>query len=188
MDPLPGRVALPLDVRGMESCVRQGLFRFGLGLSRLAEGIAAVLLFSIVVFNFLQVIFRYVVNSPLGWTEEVMRYSVAWVTYLGAVAALFRGEHMAVDALIMVVPPRIAAVLYRIVLGCGAVFCLILVWWGFPVAIRNAAQVSPSSQISMIWPYISVAVGGLLMLIVIVCLFPFPPGAVAGKLKDEAAS
>ena len=167
--------------------MREGLYRLGLGLSRVVEGGAALLLFAIVVFNFLQVIFRYVVNSPLGWTEELMRYSIVWVTYLASVAALFRGEHMAVDALITIVPPHLAAVLRRVVLACIGLFCLILVWEGFPMAIQDAAQFSPSAEIPMIWPHISVPVGGALMLVVVGILLVLRPEWVAMKLKGEGA-
>jgi TRAP-type C4-dicarboxylate transport system permease small subunit len=168
--------------------LREGWFRLGSGLSRIVEGIAAVLLLTVVAYNFLQVIFRYVVISPLGWTEEAMRYSIVWVAYLGSVAALFRGEHMAVDILTMLVPPRIGAALSRIVLACIGLFCLILVWEGFPMAVQDAAQLSPSSEMPMIWPHLSVAVGGLFMLVVVVCLFALPVRSVTARLKDREKS
>ncbi len=168
--------------------LREGWFRVGSGLTKLVEGMAAILLFTIVVYNFLQVIFRYVVVSPLGWTEEAMRYSILWTAYLGSVAALFRGEHMAVDVLTMIVSPRVNRVLARVVLACVAVFCFILVWEGFPMAIQDAAQRSPSMELPMVWPHLSVPVGGLLMLIITVVLLVLPVGAVAARLKDREKS
>ena len=144
--------------------------RVALGLTRLTEGISAVLLGAIVVVNVLQVFFRYVVGDPLGWTEEVMRYAVVWVTFLASVAAVYRGEHMAIEVIGPFLPPPAQRVLYILVLLCIAAFCAVLVWQGFPLAWRNAAQTSPSAEIPMIVPYVSVAVGGLLILVQVACL------------------
>ena len=139
-------------------------------LSRLTEGLSGLLLGAIVVINVLQVVFRYVIGAPLGWTEEVMRYSVVWLTFLAATAALHRGEHMVIDVLGPVLPGSLQRLVYVVVLLCIGAFCWVLVSEGLPLAIRNAAQTSPSARIPMIVPYVSVAVGGLLILIQVVCL------------------
>lgn len=139
-------------------------------LSNLTEGLSGLLLGAIVVINVLQVVFRYVIGAPLGWTEEVMRYAVVWLTFLAATAALHRGEHMVIDVLGPVLPGRLQRLVYVVVLLCIGAFCWILVAEGLPLAIRNAAQTSPSARIPMIVPYVSVAVGGLLILIQVVCL------------------
>jgi C4-dicarboxylate transporter DctQ subunit len=138
--------------------------------SRLTEGLSGLLLGAIVVINVLQVVFRYVIGAPLGWTEEVMRYSVVWVTFLAATAAVHRGEHMVIDVLGGVLPAAAGRLLYLVVLLCIGAFCWVLVSEGFPLALRNAAQTSPSARIPMIVPYVSVAVGGLLILIQVACL------------------
>jgi TRAP-type C4-dicarboxylate transport system permease small subunit len=139
-------------------------------LSRLTEDLSGLLLGAIVVVNVLQVVFRYLIGAPLGWTEEVMRYSVVWLTFLAATAALYRGEHMVIDVLGPVLPDRLQRLVYVVVLLCIGAFCWTLVAEGLPLAIRNASQTSPSARIPMIVPYVSVAVGGLLILIQTVCL------------------
>jgi TRAP-type C4-dicarboxylate transport system permease small subunit len=165
--------------------VKEAAFRIGRGLSRVTESIAAVLLLSIVGFNLAQVIFRYVINDPLSWPEEAMRYFVVWIAFLGSVAALFRGEHMVVDMLAPVIPPGLVRVFHIVVLLCVGTYCFIMAWEGIPLAIRNAEQTSPSSQIPMIWPYLSVGVGGALMLLQVICLLLLPPGYPAMRFKEE---
>jgi C4-dicarboxylate transporter, DctQ subunit len=138
--------------------------------SRVTESVAALLLGAIVVINVMQVLFRYVIGAPLGWTEEVMRYAVVWVTFLAATAAVHRGEHMVIDVLGPALPALLRRLLYIVVLLCVAAFCWVLISEGFPLALRNAAQRSPSARIPMIIPYISVAVGGALILVQVLCL------------------
>lgn len=157
-------------------------------LTRVTEGIGALLMLAIVVINFLQVFFRYVLFDPLGWTEEAMRYSVAWLTFLVAGAVLFRGEQIAIDLWGNVLPASLRRVQSIIVLLLIAAFCLILVAYGLPQAIRNLKQLSPSAQIPMIVPYLSIVAGGLLMLVKAVCLMIVDPERVHGDLGGGDAA
>lgn len=47
----------------------------------------------------LQVFFRYVLNNSLFWAEELARYQLVWISFLGATIAYFRGIHPGVDVL-----------------------------------------------------------------------------------------
>ena len=143
---------------------------------------------AIVVVNFLQVFFRYVLFDPLGWTEEAMRYSVAWLTFLLAGAVLYRGEQLSIDLLGPILPASLRRVQSITVLLLIAAFCLILVAYGLPQAIRNLQQLSPSAQIPMIVPYLSIVAGGLLMLIKAVCLMIVDPERVHGDLGGGDAA
>lgn len=151
------------------------VLRFAEGLTRITETIGALLMAGILVINFLQVFFRYVLFDPLGWTEEAMRYSVAWLTFLVAGAVLFRGEQLSIDLLSSILPARFRRAQHILVLTLTAMFCLILVVYGWPQAMRNMSQHSPVAQIPMIIPYLSVVVGGLLMLTKAICLIIADP-------------
>lgn len=52
-----------------------------------------------VVVIFLQVIFRYVFNAPLAWSEEVGRYLFIWTTFMGASVGFYYNKHIRVVAL-----------------------------------------------------------------------------------------
>jgi TRAP-type C4-dicarboxylate transport system permease small subunit len=51
---------------------------------------------AILVVMILQVTFRYALNSPLTWTEELARILYIWACYLGAPVALRRGNHVTI--------------------------------------------------------------------------------------------
>ena len=162
--------------------MRAKALRLAEGLTRVTEGIGALLMLAIVVINFLQVFFRYVLFDPLGWTEEAMRYSVAWLTFITAGAVLFRGEQLSIDLLGGILPASLRRLQSILVLLLIAAFCLLLVAYGLPQAIRNIRQLSPSAQIPMIVPYLSIVVGGVLMLVKAVCLMIADPERVHGDL------
>ena len=45
----------------------------------------------------LQVIFRYIFNNSLFWSEELARYLLVWLTFLGASCAYHRRVHPSID-------------------------------------------------------------------------------------------
>ena len=48
---------------------------------------------------FAQVICRYVFNYSLYWSEELGRYTLIWITFLGASVGFKRKAHVGVDFL-----------------------------------------------------------------------------------------
>ena len=72
---------------------------------------------------FLQFYTRYVLNSSLGWTEEIARYLLIAVTFIGAMTAMRKGSHIAVEALLVFLPERAKHWTLVVVDGLVALFC-----------------------------------------------------------------
>ncbi len=134
-------------------------------LARFCEAVAALLLAFIVVANFLGVLYRYGLRDPIGWTEEAMRYAIVWAVFLGAVAALHRGEHMVLTLLDEAVGRRVRRLLHSLVMLLIATFCVVVLVFGIQLALRNWNQVSPTMNLRMFWPYLAVPTGAALMLL-----------------------
>jgi TRAP-type transport system small permease protein len=49
---------------------------------------------------FLQFFTRYVLNNALGWTEEIARYLLIGVCFVGSVMAVRKGSHITVEAIL----------------------------------------------------------------------------------------
>ncbi|MCY4191392.1 MAG: TRAP transporter small permease [Rhodospirillaceae bacterium] len=47
--------------------------------------------------NFANVIGRYAFSAPIVWAEELLRYALIWIVYLGAIMVTWRFEHLSVD-------------------------------------------------------------------------------------------
>ncbi|MDV7200764.1 TRAP transporter small permease [Roseovarius sp. 10] len=69
------------------------------------DDIPVFLIFWILAFVvFLQFFTRYVLNDSLGWTEEIARFLLIGVAFLGAVMATRKQSHIAVEFLYRYVP------------------------------------------------------------------------------------
>ena len=67
---------------------------------RLYQGervIAIVTFISMMLIMFIQVFFRYVVQSSLAWSEEAMRYLFVITSYFGAACATYEHKHVVVQ-------------------------------------------------------------------------------------------
>ena len=58
---------------------------------------------------FLNVVLRYVMNSGITLSEELSRILFVWLTFLGAVLALDRNEHVAMNLFVEKLPARLRA-------------------------------------------------------------------------------
>jgi len=58
-----------------------------------------------------QVVFRYVFNAPLTWSEELARYLFIWCAFLGWTIASRRGSHLAMTFVVDRLPPGAQAAL-----------------------------------------------------------------------------
>nr|CAD6436266.1 TRAP transporter small permease [Rhizobium sp. Q54] len=138
------------------------------GLARGCELIAAAILLVVCLINFTQVGGRYLLGTSLSWGEETMRYIMMWLMMLGSVAAVYRLEHMAVEGLQDIVSLKYRHALRGALYAVGGLLFVLLAYYGWSAAMRNAAQNAAASGMPMIIPYMAIPVGSVLILVQIV--------------------
>jgi TRAP-type C4-dicarboxylate transport system permease small subunit len=134
-------------------------------LARTTETLACLLMIAVTALNLTQVGGRYLFDTGFSWTEEAMRYGMIWLMMLGSVACIYRAEHMGIEALETLAGPRRAPLVKSALYSIAAIFCVFLLVYSWPLALRNAAQLAPASGIPMIVPYMALPVGAFLMLV-----------------------
>jgi TRAP-type C4-dicarboxylate transport system permease small subunit len=73
---------------------------------RLLRVAIAICLAAMVVLVFTNVVLRYLFNSGIATSEELSRWLLVWLTFLGAIVALRQHAHLGIDALVRALPPR----------------------------------------------------------------------------------
>ncbi|MEQ6917584.1 TRAP transporter small permease [Halomonas aquatica] len=110
----------------------------------------------------LQIVSRVFFNA-VGWTEEVARFLLVWITFLGATLAFQRGRHIAVTFLVEALPGRLQRIIritaVLVVLG----FMVSLVVIGYQYMQVQSFQKSASLRLSMTWVYAVIPVSAALM-------------------------
>jgi TRAP-type C4-dicarboxylate transport system permease small subunit len=64
---------------------------------------------------FIQFFTRYVLNSSLGWTEEIARYLLIGVAFIGSVMVTRKGSHIAIEIFYLYMPRPLRRVLSTLV-------------------------------------------------------------------------
>ena len=65
------------------------------------------LIFGVIVsIMFIQVVFRYIFNNSLSWSEELIRFLFVWLTFLGGALAINNKSHIAVEFFIELLPVK----------------------------------------------------------------------------------
>ncbi len=162
----------------------EALHRISDTLNRITEVILVLILTAMAVVVFLQVIFRYVLNFPLFWTEEFARYCLVWASLLGSAVAVKRGQHIAVTVLVERFPPALSRVCKVLALIAVVMMLSIILWGGIQLVAITRAQISPALRMPMSVPYAAIPVGAALMLVHTVG-FLIEAITARGKLSDN---
>jgi TRAP-type C4-dicarboxylate transport system permease small subunit len=113
----------------------------------------------------MQILFRYVFNIPLGWSEEAARFAFVWVSFFGASALMRVREHINVTVFIERFPARLKT-LCVLVANIGGLGCVYLFLVGGIDLTRNEwGQLAPAMEIPMGWVYLAIPISATLMAI-----------------------
>lgn len=122
--------------------------------------VLTVTMFATVAYN---VFMRFVVNRSVGWADELSRFMFVWISFLGAVVAFAKDEHVGLDFLIRKIrAPRVRRVITTIQHSLVLLVLLVLTWFGFQASL-TVRNVSPALSIPMNVVYLIVPLCGFLM-------------------------
>lgn len=127
--------------------------------------LAGIALLTITVVLFTNSMSRYFVGIAIIGGEELARYLMVWMTFLGSYLLVRVQRHVSVDVLTRLLPVGVVRVL-DVIIGCvGAVTLGFMAWVGWELAsfIMNTGQMMSSLPIRRGWIYLSVPVGCGLM-------------------------
>lgn len=118
-----------------------------------------------VVIVFANVIARYYLSASLAWSEEVARFMLIWLVFIGAVLAYVNDEHLGLDIIVQLFPRRIRYGL-AVVADLLIMVAIYLVIHGGAVLMRDSWEWgSPATDTPYGYVYTVVPACGILLLL-----------------------
>ncbi len=116
---------------------------------------------------FISVVFRYVLNSPFAWGEELASLLFAWLTFVGAFVGFRSRSHIAIDTLVVFLPQRVRGRIARLIDAAVLVLLGLFAWQGARLCLTTWDLEFPALEISRAYLYLSLPVGACLMAVAV---------------------
>ncbi|BAK16551.1 TRAP-type C4-dicarboxylate transport system, small permease component [Solibacillus silvestris StLB046] len=138
---------------------------------KLVEGINKVvhialiaLMVVLVVSVFCQITLRFF-NYSIAWTEELSRYSMIWMTFLGAAYALAKRAHIGMELFVDRTEGLLKQVLIVLTAAVCLVFFVLMVVKGYELSMRVMDQPSAVMQVPMGIVYSVIPISGIILVV-----------------------
>jgi TRAP-type C4-dicarboxylate transport system permease small subunit len=110
----------------------------------------------------LQFYTRYFMGDSFGWTEEIARFLLIGVTFVGSVTAMRKGTHIAVEVLLQMLPKASRHWVLVTIDGVVALFCAAMAWYGYVLGDRaNGYMVSVDIPKSIVYWGVAAALAAM---------------------------
>lgn len=141
------------------------LERLDRGLSAAEDSFISVLLITASAILFVNVVGRYVFNYGFVWAEELVRYEIIWLVFVGGSVAARKGIHIGVEALVHTLPSAFQKWVNGAVLVLCIGFCVILAFYGWELIAQTRLfnQRTPAMQLPFWLMQAAIPVGAVLM-------------------------
>src|ERR1700746_2991530 len=131
----------------------------------LVEFPAALLVAAEVVVLLMGVISRYVLQTPLVWSDELASILFLWLAMLGSIVALRRGEHMRMTAIVGKLTPRRRAFLDLVAIAAAIAFLTFVVQPAHQFAQDESFVRTPAMGLVNSWRAAALPIGLGVMLL-----------------------
>jgi TRAP-type transport system small permease protein len=128
------------------------------------DWLAFALFWALAFIVFLQFFTRYILNDSLAWTEEIARYGLMCLTFIGGAMVTRRNSHIAVVLLPNVLPAGAGRFLLALVDLITLGFLALLAYFSVLIVERMQVQRMTVIDLSMSYVYGIIAFGCFLML------------------------
>lgn len=135
------------------------------GIGWVTEPVVALLVVAEIIILFAGVVSRYLLESPLVWSDELASILFLWLAMIGSIVALRRNEHMRMTAVVGMVGPSTRAFLEVFSVCASLAFLLLIAEPAWEFARDETMISTPALDISNAWRAAALPVGTALMIL-----------------------
>ena len=141
-------------------------------LTRICDAVAGagkaflgVCMAAIVLITIAAVWWRYILNAPIAWIEQVSNMLFIWIVFVGS-AILYRQQlHIAVDVFVRMLPERMTSFMFWLVEVANLSFILILFVYSLKLSVDVLDTTTGALDITPAWFYFSAPVACAMMML-----------------------
>jgi TRAP-type C4-dicarboxylate transport system permease small subunit len=134
-----------------------------LGQFAFEDWVAFALFWAMAAIVFYQVFTRYVMDDPAGWTEEIARYFLVAVVFVGAAMSVRKNNHIQVDYFYRLMPQAMGRVLSTAVDVVRCLFLGYATWLTWLLLQRIGSQPMAVIDLPVGWVFSTMLFGFVLM-------------------------
>lgn len=127
--------------------------------------LSGFLIAAMTILVFLQVVFRYLLDAPLDWSEEMASFAFVWMALLGASVGLRNDEHPRLDIFYQVFPDWLKK-LSGLLINLAILFMLVVLFiFGLKFTIAMQMQRTAALGYSVSYVYVVLPISAVIMFI-----------------------
>lgn len=111
------------------------------------ENLIFLMFLVMVVIVFVNVVGRFFFQKGITESEELAKILFVWITFIGTVLCFYEGKHIAVDVLLIFLPPKIRKVFDVVSNLLVTVILALVAWYGISFVKTSFGMVSPLTKI-----------------------------------------
>lgn len=129
------------------------------------EAFVGVTIMVVTFLLFISIVLR-LFSLGITWSEELIRYAIIWITFIGSGICFRKGIHVGIDVLMDALPQKGKNVLGLIINVLAIIFMIFLIKYGFSLVMfsKGTGQITPALQVPMYWIYLAIPLGAILSL------------------------
>lgn len=134
--------------------------------NKLEEVFLVILMALAVIIVSAQIVTRFVLKTPLPWSEELARYMFIWLVWVGAAFATKERKHIRIDVVVSRLPQigQKACTIISTIIWIGFTIFMVYISAVLTSSVMTGGQTGTGSGIPMWIPYSAIPVGMALML------------------------
>ncbi len=129
------------------------------------EAASALAVVGLAVIVFVQVFNRFVLKTPLAWSEDLAMLLYQWVVFLGAALAVQRMRHFGIELVVRRLPVPLRRAVDLLTPIVMAIVAVVMIVQGWAILGINRARIYATMDLSYTWAFLPIPVAGVLILL-----------------------
>lgn len=143
----------------------QQIVKFVDSVNKIVGYVLALLMGTMAILVILQVLNRSIFHLPIHWSEELSRYLMIYVVFLGSSLAMRHNKLISIEVLPQMLSEAKRKILLLFIMLLSFVFFILMLVYGIQMIERVSAQSSAIMEISMAIPYASIPIGAIFLML-----------------------